>query len=168
MTNQEQSIHIIREGLYTLNITRTEVRENRKAIPKLDQIIKQLDTNFAAFSKTIIQQLAATETFIQTYIQLDIMISDLKDAVNRALFYLEQTREKFNQLTLGHISPFVVTSHELTNMLKVIEEQLPNHLFLPKALEMTWYYYKTLTCTTLIENDKFLTIINIPLLEVNK
>ena len=65
------------------------------------------------------------------------MISDLKDAVNRALFYLEQIREKFNQLTLGHISPSVVTSHELTNMLKIIEVHLPNHLFLPKAPEMT-------------------------------
>ena len=31
---------------------------------------------------------------------------------------------------------------------------------------MTRYYYKTLTCTILI--DKFVTIINIPILEVNK
>ena len=38
MTNQEQSMHIIREGLSILNITRAEVRENRKAILKLDQI----------------------------------------------------------------------------------------------------------------------------------
>ena len=88
------------------------------------------------------------------------MISDLKDVVNRTLFHLEQTREKFNQLALGHLSPSVVASHELTH--------LPNHLFLPKAPQMTRYYYKTLTCTTLIENDKFLTIINIHLLEVNK
>ena len=88
------------------------------AILKLNQIIKQLDTYFATFSKTIIQQLTATESFIQTYIELDIMISDLKDAVNRALFYLEQTREQFNQRTLGNLSPTVVTSHKLTNMLK--------------------------------------------------
>ena len=96
------------------------------------------------------------------------MISDLKDVVNRTLFHLEQTREKFNQLTLGHLSPSVVASHELTHMLRVIEEHLPKYLFLPKAPQMTRYYYKTLTCTTLIENDKFLTIINIHLLEVNK
>ena len=38
------------------------------------------------------------------------MISDLKDVVNRTLFHLEQTREKFNQLTLGHLSPSVVAS----------------------------------------------------------
>ena len=76
------------------------------------------------------------------------MISDLKDVVNRALFYLEQARQKCNQLTLGHLSPSVVASRELTHMLKVIEEHLPNHLFLPKPPQMTWYYYKTLTCTT--------------------
>ena len=166
MNNQDKTIHSVKESLSILNITRIEVRENREAITDINKVVNKLIKNVDQLSNTMVNQLKSIHTFIQTYIQFNIMITDLQNAIDRAMLSMQAMGERLNQLALGHLSPSVVSSHELTVLLRKVASNLPRHLFLPKEPEMTRYYYQTLTCTTLIEDNKFLTLINVPLLEV--
>ena len=47
-----------------------------------------------------------------------------------------------------------------------MQPKLPYHLTLPEDPEKDlWKYYQTLTCTTILDEDKFLKIVSIPLLD---
>ena len=69
-------------------------------------------------------------------------------------------------LSLGHHSPSVITPRSLKSLLLEIENHLPEYLMLlydPKG--EIWKLFQTLTCTTVLEKDRFLVIISILLLD---
>lgn len=40
-------------------------------------------------------------------------------------------------------------------------------MVLPKPIDDIWYYYKTLTCVTFVKERRFVTLVNLPLLDLN-
>ena len=69
-------------------------------------------------------------------------------------------------LSLGHLSPSVIAPSELKKLLIGIEDKLGAQFKLPfNPRQDIWTFYKTLTCTTVIHDDKLIVVIAIPLLD---
>ena len=65
-------------------------------------------------------------------------------------------------LSLGHLSPSVITPRGLKKLLTEIKGHLP---YDPRG--KIWKFYQTLSCATAIDQGKFLIIVSIPLLNKN-
>jgi len=85
-----------------------------------------------------------------------------------AMFCLEDLKLQLNMLSLGHLSPSIITPKFLKSLLISIATQLPPALSLPLApVPHQWQYYKFLTCTTMLHENQILVIISVPLLDRN-
>lgn len=72
-------------------------------------------------------------------------------------------------LSLGHLSPTVISPANLRNLLSEIANQLPPNLKLPYDPDTDlWSYYRILPCTTLVETENLITALTVPLLDTNK
>ena len=84
--------------------------------------------------------------FINIYSQIDIILSEIKDTVQRVTFYLENLRLELNMLSLNHLSPSTITPKNLRKLLLDIKTRLPSSLKLPEdPMANIWYFYQTLT-----------------------
>jgi hypothetical protein len=80
--------------------------------------------------------------------------------------YLGQLQLKLNMLSMGHLSPSVIDPNNLRILLSDIKSKLPSHLRLPKDEKRDiWQYYQFLTCSTVLEKDRILVILNVPLMD---
>ena len=62
-------------------------------------------------------------------------------------------------LSLGHVSPSIIIPENLKMLLLEMQTKLPYHLTLPEdPTETLWKYYQSLSCTTILDEDKFLVI----------
>lgn len=166
--NQQEIIHVLEEQMTILNVSRVQIAENRNAIIDLVKCVNLFDMRIRKLATEIQKQLEHVEMFVNLYSQLDLILSDIKDALQRAMFYLENLRLELNMLSLDHLSPSTITPGSLKSLLIQIKTKLPSTLKLPEDPEADiWYFYRTLTCTTVLENDKILILINIPLLDYN-
>lgn len=165
--NQQQVIHVLNDTLSILNITNVEVQRNRHAIKAVNKQLLELGRHLSAQAMELRQALKNTHEFLLTYLQLDLMITELREAIEKGMFYIQDVKLSLDQLALGHIAPQSLTPGELKRILVEIQAQIPKYLMLPAAIEDVWYYYKTLTCVTLVRDGRFITLVNLPLIEVN-
>jgi len=163
--NQERLIHVLNDTLSILNVTNIEVQKNRHALRALSDLIKETDSRLAVFSRELQEYLKHQSDFLITYLQLDLMITELRESVEKSMFYMDNVKMQMDQLSLGHLAPTVLHPNELKEILTEIEDKIPDNLALPAPIEDVWYYYKTLTCVTVIKSSKFITMVNLPLLE---
>ena len=162
--NQQTIMHVLEEQMSILNVSRVQIAENRYAIIDLVKAVNLFDQRFRQLTDMIQQRFQKVEMFMNVYTQMDLLISGIKDALQRAVLYLENLRMELNMLSLDHLSPSTVTPSQLQSLL--IQIKLPSTLKLPEDPEKNiWYFYRVLTCSTLLENDKITVVINIPLLD---
>ncbi len=165
--NQEQIVHVLDDTVSILNSTNIEVRKNRHAIRSMVEEISQLEQSLADQSLALRSYMSDMQDFLLTYLQFNLMITEIREAVERAMFYMENVKMQLDQLTLGHVAPTVIQPEELMQILAEIKAQIPEYLTLPAPIGNIWYYYKTLTCVTLVRDHKFITLVTLPLLELN-
>ena len=166
--NQQSIIHVLDEQISILNVSRTQIAENRNAIIDLVKCVNLFDARLRKFEEAVQRRFEHVEMFINLYSQMDLLLSGIRDTIQRAVLYLENLRLELNMLSLNHLSPSTITPNELQSLLIQIKTKLPSSLKLPENPETNiWYFYGTLTCNTILENDKIIVMINIPLLDYN-
>lgn len=165
--NQNQIIHVLNDTLSILNVTNIQVKENRHALRTMGQVIRNLEGRLNNVSDELRRHIAHLNDFLLTYLQIDLMLVELRESVEKAMFYMDNVKMQMNQLSLGHLSPTVIPPGQLRKILTDIQSQIPEHLKLPAPVEDVWYYYKALTCVTLVKDRRFITLVNVPLLELN-
>ena len=163
--NQEQIIHVLNDTISVLNVTTVQVKENRHAIRTMTNELRNLNTRLFQQSNALRQHMRDLQEFLLTYLQLDLMLTEVREAIEKGMFYMENIKMQMDQLTLGHIAPTVIQPGELKRILKQIRAQIPDYLTLPAPEDDIWYYYKTLTCVTLVKDGRFITLVNLPLLD---
>ena len=100
------------------------------------------------------------------YLQLDLVIEETKRTVSNAQMYMEHLQLQLNMLSLGHLSPLVITPKNLKHLLIDMSSKLSHHLTLPDDPdEGLWKYYQSLTCTTILDKGMFLVVVNLPLID---
>ena len=91
------------------------------------------------------------------------VFANLCDSLNYIQTVSTYTMEYINTATSGTLSPHVLPIIDLQKMLQHIADTLPPTLHLPISPEDTVHFYRYLHTHILIENKKFLLLIDIPI-----
>ena len=166
--NQVDIFHLLEEQMSVLNVSRAQINENRMAILDLVKCVNLFDIRIRELTEAIQEKFERVETFVNVYAQMDLIIGGIKDAILLANFYLENLRLELNMLSLDHLSPSLIIPKNLKQLLLEVKTKLPYSLKLPEdPVNNIWYFYRILICKTVLDSDKLLVIINLPLLDQN-
>ncbi|MET0106093.1 MAG: hypothetical protein ABW072_13270, partial [Sedimenticola sp.] len=167
LSGQQQSIiHIIEDQMTILNVTRVQISENRKAIIDLVSCLDDFEIRLQNLTVEIQKRLNDIEMFANLYAQMDLILTGIRDAIQRGTLYLQNLRLELNMLSLGRLSPSSITPKNLRKLLIQIRSKLPSTLKLPEDPRSNiWYFYRTLICTTILDDDKIIVVITVPLLD---
>jgi hypothetical protein len=156
-------IHVIQEGMTILNTTQGRIIENREKINDIIDVIHNVSHKLVTVSTTV----GVLKSYIHGYNHLGLAIAEVKDMLAIAGDYLGQLQLRLNMLSMGHLSPSVIDPNNLRLLLSDIKSKLPPHLRLPKDEKKDiWQYYQFLTCSTVLEKDRILVILNVPLMDL--
>ena len=73
---------------------------------------------------------------------------------------------QLNMLSLGNLSPPVITAQGLKRLLLEMKSKLPHYLTLPYDADRELRkYYQSLTCTTILDREMFLVVVSVPLFD---
>ena len=75
------------------------------------------------------------------------------------------TMDYINAATTGTLSPHILPTTDLKQMLSHIEETIPPTMHLPVSSEDTLHFYRYLHTHILIVNQQFLLLIDVPILD---
>lgn len=163
--HQEQMVHDLDMSLSVLNMTRVQVSENRRSIMDLIICIQKLDRKIHQLQGQLQGKLTRLGQFIHTYLQFQMIFDEIKLTIQNAIFYIENLKSELNMLALNHLSTSTISPGELKVLLIEVESKLPMNYELPQNPKMDiWYFYKTLSCLTYIENDQIRIVLKIPLI----
>ena len=103
---------------------------------------------------------------MQQYFQLMIIANRMRQIGQSLIILLEYVRAQLDMLSQGHLSPSVVTSDHLRELLLRIQTELPQHYRLPvDPVRELSRYYCALAGVTILEDSKLLAYVSVPLLE---
>ena len=166
--NQKQIIHVVQESISVLNTTRFQVAENRHAILELGSSVHQLNSKLEALVTEVKREIYETRYFLEMYLKLDLIITEIKNMLQNAMFYLEHLKTQLNFLCLGRLSPSTISPRNLRSLLLDIKAHLPSSLALMgDPNKNLWLFYQQLTTTALLDENRIVVIIRIPLLRNN-
>ena len=160
--NQKHITHVLKESLSVIKVSQGQIKQNRRSINQLINSFGEL-RNFSIVLSENVQHL---DYFVRLYADFDRSLSDIHEMIGIARDYLQHLKLQLNMLSLGHLSPSVIPPGEFRRLLLNVRSKLPSQFRFPIDPERDlWTLYKTLTCTTLIENEKLFVVVSIPLLD---
>ena len=167
--NQEQIIHYLDVSLSVLNLTRMQVVENRRSIMDLIIVIQKLDDKIREIGRTFEQKIMRLEQFVHTYLQFQMIIDEIRLSTQDAIFYFESLKSELNMLSMHHLSTSTISPKDLKKLLIEVESKLLNNFELPRnPRNDIWYFYKTLTCVTYLQNNEIRIVLKIPLINTKE
>ena len=159
---QKVLAQVAKESVSILNVTRVELAKNRGTIDWLVGSMETLQEEVGNVTDGLIE----LDNFVQQYFQLMAIITRVRQTSRTLITLLEHVRAQLDMLSLGHLSPSIVTPSHLRSILVGIRARLPHHLRLPvDPTKELWMYYNALGCVTLLEDDKLLVLLSVPLLD---
>ncbi|XP_045163143.2 uncharacterized protein LOC123527611 [Mercenaria mercenaria] len=167
--NQKDIIHVLEENISILNISRREISENRQTLNELISVLGTMDLKINKLAKQLNTRINDIQDFTTVYFKLDIYIEEVKMMLTQAHIYLENFKLQLNMLSLGHLSPSLITPSNLKELLLDIKSRLPKTLILSDdPVSKLWHFYQYLTCTTVMHQSNILVLVSIPLLDLNE
>ena len=145
-------MHVVEESISVLNMSRIQTAENRQAILELVKSLHGQDHKLEKLVNELRKEIYETRYFIEMYLKLDLIISEIKDMLQNAMFYLEHLRTQLNFLSLGRLNPSTISPSNLRALLLEIKAHLPPTLALigdPK--QDLWLFYRQLRSSALNE-----------------
>ena len=160
--NQQKITHVLQESLSILNMSRIEIAENRKSINELLHAFAELNEDFRNVTVIFNERIFN----LDRHVAMNSIIEGLSRLITEARFYIEHLQMQLNMLTLGHLSPSVISPKNLRSLLLGIASELPPGILLPSdPTTELWNYYKILSCHTLLDTNRILIVMSIPLLD---
>ena len=149
-----------RSSLSILNVTRIDLAKNRQTINRQD-----IKDELEQMTRSMSVELQKLEGFEAQFMQLLMAINRLKQTSQALQLSLEHVIAQLDMLSLGHLSPSIVTPGHLRDILLKIQAALPHILRLPPDPSLgLWRYYNSPSCIILIEDTKLLALVPILLL----
>ena len=100
--NQQSILHVEKEGSTILNVSIVQISENRHAIAELITALQWTDAKIKMIHEAIEKQIMQLEQFVDMFLKLDLILDELKQMTQRAMFYLENIRLQLNRLSMDH------------------------------------------------------------------
>ena len=167
--NQKQIIHDLDVILSVLNLTRMQVSENRRSIMDLIIVVQKLDRKIFDLQQVFSAKFVRLEQFVHTYLQFQMILDEIKQTTQDAVFYLESLKSELNMLSMQHLSTNTISPKDLKELLIEVESKLPNNFELPRnPRKDIWYFYKTLTSITYLEDNEIRIVLKIPLINTKE
>ena len=167
--NQKQIIHDLDVSLSVLNLTRMQVSENRRSIMDLIIVVQKLDRKIFDLQQAFSAKFVRLEQFVHTYLQFQMILDEIKQTTQDAVFYLESLKSELNMLSMQHLSTNTISPKDLKELLIEVESKLPNNFELPRnPRKDIWYFYKTLTSITYLEDNEIRIVLKIPLINTKE
>ena len=167
--NQKQIIHDLDVSLSVLNLTRMQVSENRRSIMDLIIVVQKLDRKIFDLQQVFSAKFVRLEQFVHTYLQFQMILDEIKQTTQDAVFYLESLKSELNMLSMQHLSTNTISPKDLKELLIEVESKLPNNFELPRnPRKNIWYFYKTLTSITYLEDNEIRIVLKIPLINTKE
>lgn len=168
-SNQEKIIHDLDVSLSVLNLTRLQVAENRRSIMDLIIVVQKLDRKMQKLQEVFDRKFSRLEQFIHIYLQFQLILEEIKSTIQDAVFYLENLKSELSMLSMHHLSTNIISPKNLRELLLEVESKLPNNFELPrKPRDNIWFFYKTLTCVTYLQDNEIRIILKIPLINTKE
>lgn len=120
-TDQEKIKHVLTNSMTFIKGNQQNIIENRRTI---NDIISSLQESIAGQTK-LEQEIYTMQRFNDLYIHFDRTISGLTEIVSVTRNHLQQLRLRLNMLSLGHLSPTIISPADLKQLLSEITNQLP-------------------------------------------
>ena len=163
--NQEILSHVVEDAVTVLNITREATVENRNTLQQDITAVGSLDDKVAHAINEIDAKIVKIDSFMQIYLQLDFMVQELRELVLKGSILYDHLQIQLNALSLSHLTPSVVQPFRLAEILRGIENNLPPLLKLPFDIETKiWQYYQYTSCSGIVDDNKIIVILKLPLL----
>ena len=167
--NQKQIIHDLDVSLSVLNLTRMQVSENRRSVMDLIIVVQKLDRKIFDLQQVFSAKFVRLEQFVHTYLQFQMILDEIKQTTQDAVFYLESLKSELNMLSMQHLSTNTISPKDLKELLIEVESKLPNNFELPRnPRKDIWYFYKTLTSITYLEDNEIRIVLKIPLINTKE
>ena len=115
--NQKKISHVVSQSLTILNDTRVQVIQNRQTLNNVIISISDLGQKLQNLTVKLEQSVLELTFATTTLVQVNNYLEELKRAIILAKFYIEQLKLKFSILSLGHMSPTVISPRELQKLL---------------------------------------------------
>ena len=119
--NQQDIIHILDEQMTILNVSRVKIAQNRDAFIDLVKCVKLFEARLRKLTTAVQPRFEHIEMCVNIYSVMDSILSGIKDAIQRAVYYLENLRLELNIMSLGHLSPSTITPQALKLFLAQIK-----------------------------------------------
>ena len=131
-------------------------------------VVQKLDRkNFSlqqAFSKFV-----RLEQIIHTNLQFQLILVEINHTTQDAVFYLKSLKSELNMLSLQHLSTNTIPPKGLKELLIEAESKLSNNFELSRnPRKDIWYFYKTLTSITYLEDYEIRIVLKIPLINTKE
>lgn len=107
-------MHVVHESISILNMSRIEISENRQAITDLVVSLHALDQKLETVVNDMRREIHKNKYFLELYLKLDLITSEIKGMLQNAMFYLEHLRTQLNVLSLGRLNPSTLFPFKLT------------------------------------------------------
>ena len=167
--NQQIISQVLEKGLSILNITHLQVAENRQSINSIIDSLHDVDQEIDYITQELGKQIFELEQFVYLFSRLDLAVQGIKTAIQRSLYYFSHLQVQLNALSMQKLSPKTIEHKEMKQVLKDIETRLPNSYGLPSDPDKDlWTFYKLLSCSTLMEDNRIIIIVPIPLIDYSK
>ena len=164
---QNNQVALLSEALSLINITRVNVEDNRHAINDLINATDYLLERTKEI-KHIKDELNPLRTFVIAHSELNLIVTELRDNINKFRSHLENLELTLDTLGLNKLAPSVISPTKLQNTLLTIQNGLPKNLQLPvDPTEDLFHYYKYLSCESFVVAHIFSTITMVPLLDTS-
>ena len=159
--NQKTINHVLKESLTVIEANQAQIFNNSQAINNILAALDEL-SDFHRLTADFLK----LRNHLQIYTELDSAIGEVKGLLDMARDQLQQFRLTLSVLSLGHLAPSVITPSNFRKLLLEIQNKLEPELIFPFDPKVDiWNFYKTLTCTTLLEGGKLVVVIAVPLLD---
>ena len=164
-SNQQKIRHVVNQSLTVMNKTREEVIENRIRINEIQNGIIKLSIYLDNFINNTSNKINGLTQFLHFYIKLNTLVSNAQELVVELVQHFEDLGRQVDSLSTGKLTPGVISPQALRNALIEIGLHLPTMLQLPmNPQDDLWTFYQTVKCDTIIDNNKILIMLNIPLI----
>ena len=129
--------------------------ENRQTLNLLVSDVGTINDLVSNVTQMLDNRISQLETLLPMYLQLDALVEEIKQSLQKALIYMEHLQLQLNMLSRGNLSPIVITPLKLHDFLLEIQARINAPLRLPGYPKTDlWHFYKLLTGSTIADGEQ--------------
>ena len=167
--NQQLISHTLERSLSVLNVTRSEIAQNRQSTNDIINAIAKIDKELDFVTEELGHEVFELQEFVHLFATVDMVAEEMRIAIQKSMYYFLRLQVQLNALSANRLYPSIIEPAEFKTVLKDIETQLPKSFGLPVDLDTElWSLHKHLYCQTFMENNRTIIIIPIPLIDYTK